>query len=274
MIFVSTLSVRNHWDAIKTIKRFVDNGLTKIELGADHGFMKDPGKVIKLKKEYGLDYTLHAFFPPARKNFMLNIGSVHKKILEDSIKVAKRCIEFCNKSGARLYSMHTPYLAEIDKKGNPLSKMIKVERCVEIMKDSLVEISDYAKRYGVKVALENHSGSNEALRFTRLSMIKEIIKSTGVRNVGLLVDIGHLNVAATKYEFDKKKEVEEVKDMIMELHVHENNGRKDMHKPLSNGSMLECFPKEILKRKILTLEGKNWSFNDIEKSKEIVKSLV
>jgi sugar phosphate isomerase/epimerase len=252
----------------------VDNGIKQLELGADHGFFEDTNQIIKIKKENELDVTVHAFFPPAKKNFMLNIGSANPEILKETINVAKNCIEFCNKIEARLYSLHSPYLSEVDTKGAILTKAITLEKCSEITKETLREIADYAKMYNIRIAVENHSGLNLVFVFTKPSMVKQLIKEAGVKNVGLLVDVGHLNVAATKFGFDKKKEINDVRDMIMELHISENDGTADQHRPLTSTKMLDCFQKDILQKVILTLEGINWTFEDIGKSKKIIESLV
>ncbi|MCP4351333.1 MAG: DUF692 family protein [Desulfobacterales bacterium] len=52
-------------------------------------------------------------------------------------------------------------------------------------------------------------------------------------NAGLLLDIGHLNVAAYYLGFDKvaflKKLVSKFRDKIFEIHVSSNSGEKDTH---------------------------------------------
>ena len=56
------------------------------------------------------------------------------------------------------------------------------------------------------------------------------------QNIGFLLDLGHLNVAANYFKFDKKKVLNNLfskyPDKIFELHMSENDGRLDSHKIL------------------------------------------
>ena len=58
--------------------------------------------------------------------------------------------------------------------------------------------------------------------------------------VGLLLDLGHLNVSSTINEFDRELFLEEYLDEfgenVMEVHISENNGWKDEHLPLKQNS--------------------------------------
>jgi len=275
MIFVSTTSLENHSDAVETVKRLVDAGITSIELGADHKFPVDAAKIIKMKKEFGLRYTVHAVFPPAKNKLMLNIGSADHETLRESIRIIKNSIDFCNKAEAELYSIHCGFLADIDRYGNPISETITKEKCLDIMKSSMAEIAEYAERYGIKIAMENHTALTAATLFIRPTEILNMIKETGLRNFGLLVDIGHLNITSNKLGFDKIEEIERVKDHILEFHISENNGERDEHKPLTSTRMIDFLPKELLKGRIVTLEGyNNFSIDDVKKSTDIIEKLI
>lgn len=274
MIFVSTTSLENHSDAIETVQRLVDNGIFNIELGADHEYFEDTNKIIEMKKEFGLNYTLHTFFPPAKDKFMLNIGSGNEKILKRSLEIIKNSMDFCRKADAKLYSIHSGYKGEIDGSGQMLSKPIKFERFMETVKQSAAEISDYGKDYGFKIALENQPPENEASPFTKPSKILDMIKELNLKNLGLLIDIGHLKFAAAKEGFDKNKEIEKVKDYILGMHVHDNDETHDMHNLLTNPMGLDHIPKDILKNKAVILEGfGNWSIEDIKKGISVIENL-
>lgn len=274
MIFVSTSSLDDHSDAVKTIKRLVEAGITDIELGADHSYPVNIKKILSMKKEFCLNYTVHAFFPPKKEKFMMNIGSGNKNILEKSIRLAKEYIEFCNKAEAKVYSLHCGLVNEIDRLGNPISKPITKQECREITKNSIADISDYAKRYDLKLALENPTALPGLELFAKPTEIAELIKELKLKNMGLLIDIGHLNVASKKFGFDGKQEIEKVKDMIIEFHISENNGEKDEHKQLTSTRMIEFLPKDLLKEKIATIELFNRDINGVKKSIEIVNDFI
>ena len=55
------------------------------------------------------------------------------------------------------------------------------------------------------------------------------------KNLGVLLDIGHLKVTANLLKFDANKFIGKLKDKIFAVHVHENNGRLDEHKCIREG---------------------------------------
>lgn len=205
---------------------------------------------------------------------MMNFGSGNREILEKSIKAAKGCIEFCNKAEAKVYSMHTGFVNEIDRHGNPISRPIPKQECREITKNSIAEISDYAKKYDLKLALENHSALPGLELFARPTEIAKMLKEAKLKNIGLLVDIGHINVASKILGFDKKHEIGKVKDMIIEFHISENNGEKDEHKQLTSTKMIEFLPKYLLKEKIATIELFNKDIEGVKKSIDIIENFI
>ena len=52
-------------------------------------------------------------------------------------------------------------------------------------------------------------------------------------NVGLLLDLGHLNISSNFFKFSKQsfldKYISNYKDRLLEIHISENNGIKDEH---------------------------------------------
>ncbi|MBW2991875.1 sugar phosphate isomerase/epimerase [Candidatus Woesearchaeota archaeon] len=274
MIFVSTTSLKEHSDAVETVKRLVDAGIKNIELGADHTHSGDIDELISMKKEFGLNYTAHTIFPPAERKFFINIASSDKAILKRSIKITKNSIDFCRRADAELYSMHGGFNCDIDINSNRISDFTPLDECMRIMKDSLTKVAEYAKEHGISIAVENNTPLFEFNLITRPTHIAGLVKELNLSNVGLLVDVGHLNVASKLEGFDKREEIEKVKEHILELHIHENDGIKDEHRPLSDSRMLDFLPKEVLKKAIKTLEGfRNWDIKDVKKSMEIISRL-
>ena len=120
MISVSTTSLKEHHDAVNAVQQLADSGILNIELGADHNYPVDEKRIIQMKKEFGLSYTVHAFFPPTKEKFIVNIGTGDKEKLKISLDVIKNSLEFVNEAEAKLYSMHPGFSTSIDLKGNPL----------------------------------------------------------------------------------------------------------------------------------------------------------
>ena len=73
---------------------------------------------------------------------------------------------------------------------------------------------------------------------------KSIMKMKGQLEFDLLLDLGHLHVSAETLRLDYRKECDGLKEHAKWLHVSDNNGIFDEHKPLKKGSaILEQFYK-------------------------------
>ena len=81
MIYISTGGFRN-LKPQSIIKKFSSAGIKSIELSG--GSYDEVKKIIKfLKKNKNLDYSLHNYFPVPKKNFVINLASVNKKVFNN-----------------------------------------------------------------------------------------------------------------------------------------------------------------------------------------------
>ena len=64
---------------------------------------------------------------------------------------------------------------------------------------------------------------------------KEILKELP-KNVGLLIDVGHLKVSARTLKFKPKKMFIDCKKRIFGYHLSDNNGKKDANAPFTKKS--------------------------------------
>ena len=81
------------------------------------------------------------------------------------------------------------------------------------------------------------------------------------KDVGLLLDLGHLNISSNLLKFDKIKFLEKFLDLygnrLLEVHISENNGIKDEHLALHKNSwQLEAISK-IKKIKVKSFNKNN-----------------
>ena len=128
-------------------------------------------------------------------------------------------------------------------------------------KDDLQEIINFAKENNVELCLENSDGlfAGDYL----IDLLKEF------PDLYFCLDIGHLNVALYNGSVKNLENfLKGIKDRVLELHIHYNNGQKDEHKEL-NKEGEEYFLK-ILKildndkqNMPLTLEGQVLRASDV-----------
>ena len=87
---------------------------------------------------------------------------------------------------------------------------------------SLDELEPYAREHGVRIAVENGI----------FTPIRKVLARYGPDYVGLCYDSGHGNVSG-----DGLDETEALKDRLISIHLHDNDGTGDQHNLLFTGTV-------------------------------------
>ena len=101
---------------------------------------------------------------------------------------------------------------------------------------------------------------------------KKLFKYFTPKNLGINLNIGHLNLAARAFKFSKVKFVEDIEDYIVAIELSHNNGIEDEHLPIKR----KAWYWKILEKKILItipkiLEYRNCNISKIKQSIELLK---
>jgi len=91
-----------------------------------------------------------------------------------------------------------------------------------LFRQSLDELQPFARQHHVRIALENGD----------LTDIAAVLSEYPPDYLGLCYDCGHGN----KIE-DGLDRLEELKDRLISVHLHDNDGASDQHKPLFSGTV-------------------------------------
>ncbi|MCD6518460.1 MAG: sugar phosphate isomerase/epimerase [Anaerolineae bacterium] len=97
----------------------------------------------------------------------------------------------------------------------------------EPIKRSLDELEPFARAHGVRIALEN-LGFPESFE-----IIAQILADYSPDYLGLCYDAGHGNLSGC----DGLTWLEKLKDRLISVHLHDNDGQSDQHKPLFSGTI-------------------------------------
>jgi len=149
--------------------------------------------------------------------------------------------------GLRLLDLHSPVgpekdwaasqeyqrLAGVDLVKNRIAMTARLAGQVVIMhvpdpsglpplRRSLDELAPYARRHGVRIALENGS----------FATISQVLSEYGPDYLGLCYDAGHGNV-----DGDGLDRLDALKHRLISVHLHDNDGRSDQHKLLFSGTV-------------------------------------
>ena len=172
----------------------------------------------------------------------INIASLNYRMREASVESVLESLEFAKKIGAEILVIHGGNLP-----GDfPVSLMPQAR---ENQISSLRKLINKAKDYEIVLGLENSTrGRNRPLvkqKEDHLSLIEKFNSP----NLRIILDIGHANVFGVPLE-DYLRSVDQY---LCEIHLHNNDGKKDYHQPLSEGEIDILNLLEIIKESGLSV---------------------
>lgn len=281
MIYISSACVKSGSIA-KVITSLGELGVKNIELSGGTDYYEGIENDLKrLEKKYGLTYACHAYFPPPKEAFVVNLASCNDKIYRQSIEHYEQCIHMLKHIGIRSLSVHAGFMVEVgtDEIGKRLNGRIVYDEksAYERFLYAYQHILKLCTASGIELYLENNVLSAENyeefenhnyLMMTDYDSIMEMRKQL---DFNLLLDLGHLHVSAKTLHINFQNECSKLKKYVKWLHLSENDGVSDEHRPLREGSeILQEFRKIYVQGMNVTLETTG-SIDDILKSVELLK---
>lgn len=279
------------------LEHFASIGLDYVELPV-HGLdavmngrlnRKKVGKIKKILSDFEFRYTIHSPNPlnlMDQENFTLHLD-VFRASLEFAAEIGSEILVY--HSGRFIPEEKFPINKNRNLPGDEKKKLLEIEAgALEKLSDEYPEII---------ICLENarpylfHSPYCYAEKITPL---KEQVERINKKNVKIILDIGHLNMAANFYHFDPVKEISGIKDLIAHTHIHDNFGgavyhyekiqtfqlpfgRGDSHMPVGWGNIPI---REILSTYIASYKGafimelRSRYFDYIEESANNIKKIM
>lgn len=241
-IYISTSAfqqdiLEESWDA-------APYGIRKIEFsGGKHSGYERAVKGIERLLGVGVTNVLiHNYFPIPEESFVLNFASGNPAILEQSFSLARRALSLCSRFGIPYYSFHPGYLADGYEKrdghfGFSSGVFAPYHQALSRFRESADRLLEMASAQGVGIAVENlfpAPGNVQTSLNCSMEEVEEIL-CTVPEEVGLLLDLGHLNVTAHYLGIDRQGFVDLLRARfsrrIVELHLSGNNGLQDEHLP-------------------------------------------
>ncbi|MEK6791514.1 MAG: hypothetical protein AABY45_07440 [Deltaproteobacteria bacterium] len=275
MVYVSTASVQTD-DAAQAVSALSTSGILSIELSG--GGAHDAGlleKLMALKREKGIVFLVHGYFPPPPEHFILNFadtGARTRQFITGSLG-------FVSALDAPYYSIHAGFRKEFtfnnellyETKGAPCFSLSGIDENISWFK---------VVNPGTRLVIENLYPNNKNIEACFLMHIGEITSFIAGRpDVELLLDLGHLNVSATLLGFNFQSAVDRLftdyAGRIAEIHLSENHGDTDDHLLLCKDSRQLGIVRETAKiirenGVRLTIEGRGAKMKDVLKSYALV----
>ncbi len=281
MIYVSSSCIHKN-KISQIIETYAKAGIKNIELsGGTVYYSEIEQDLIRLRDRYGITYACHAYFPPPKVPFVVNLAACNDEIYQQSVSHYINCIEMMRRIGCNTLSVHAGFLVEIHP--NEIGKKLNGH----ILYDEQTAYERFCKAYrqldqlcadsGIFLYLENNVLSPENYRefqgqnYLMMTDYASIQKMREQLDFHLLLDLGHLYVSSHTLGLDYEKECSLLLGDAGWIHISENNGLKDEHKPLKqDGEIMKAFATKDCSSVNVTLETVG-EIHDILAGIELVK---
>lgn len=204
-------------DVIENVKQLIEYGADKVELmmdGEKWNQMEESFPVLAEQlKEFDIEYSIH---PPA---WDINLTSENKAIRTASFNEYKKAITFASMIQASHVVIHPGFC---------YSPIFSKEQAKKRAINDIKQLCEIAESLQVRLAIEN-VGYNGTSLYTEEEFIHCL---DGVsETAGYLIDVGHAQLNG----WNVSKMIYRVKDRLFGLHLHDNGGAEDDHRPISEG---------------------------------------
>lgn len=281
-VFCSTTGAGNQ-SAFVVAEKLITAGIVNIELSGGI-FVEDVERKILNLNNRVQKLIIHNYFPIPKKSFVINLASYNEVILSQSIDFLKRSIDVSSSLKSKIFAVHSGFL--IDPLPHELGSVLDHsviqdrEKSLQIFRNSLVELSDYANEKAVSLLIENNviskpnfeKHNQDIFLLTTPYEIKDFFSALP-KEIGLLVDTGHLKVSANVHGFDFGDALVNLKDFARGYHFSENLGDTDDHLPFS---IHEWEWRDLVKKNLdyYSLEFKTFDYENIKKIVEEFNSFL
>jgi sugar phosphate isomerase/epimerase len=250
-------------------------GFTNIELSGGtkyyEGYLDD---LLSLKEEFSLSFNVHNYFPPPKEDFVLNLIDIDERNAALSTETISEGVRVSKTLGASSYAFHPGYTVVMSpekkdgyfvyKKDEPFDKQEKEELFYERFETLLEGLP----KERPPLCIENLFPFNSEEDFSLFTRPEEVMRFLeryrDLPDVGLLLDLGHLNVSSHYLGFDKitfiRDLVADFPHKIFGMHLSENDGTVDGHQGAESGSWQVAMVKRnqsLLRDIPVTLEWRN-----------------
>lgn len=202
-----------------------NNGFEHLEILMDHPLYSPDilsyNELIELKWSYDVELLIHC--PSTSTNFIA-ISEVMRKA---SYAEMQRVLHLADRAGAEVVTFHLGWNPGFVNNGSfYYSRELFEEHNERVL---LKELKPFLKRTEVLLALENTIAFDKGIT----KALEEILHET---DLALTLDVGHYNIQKCDFFLENF-------ERVVNIHLHDNDGRRDEHLPLGRGKVdLNVFP--------------------------------
>jgi len=191
--------------------------------------------------EKNCDFLIHNYIPFETKPYVLNLASKNRRTIDKTIFHIKKAIEILKSMDKYYYSLHPGFhydLLPIISTDNYFVRANNSPNDTQTFYDMLLFIKDtILDENNFSIAIENLHPRTSQDTFSFVCTPDDIMNYLSfiknIDNYGFLLDLGHLNIASNKLNFDKFNFLDELfskfNNKIFQIHLSDNNGLEDSH---------------------------------------------
>lgn len=187
----------------------VELGVTTLDLIAGGRIIKDRAeRLVALAKQFNFRYTVHGL---VSSNFM------DPATCRYQIDAAKALVEICDRIDARILVQH----------GGCLRAEQIFDRAAADLREreALLELAEFARPYGVRIALENIFTTEPGQYRQTPAEVAETVKAVNHANVVALIDFSHAYIESTYRGLNFREQIAAMAPVAGHLHLHDSFGR-------------------------------------------------
>jgi sugar phosphate isomerase/epimerase len=264
----------------------------RVEISAPHEYqsLEELESALRELRAEGFFLTLHNYFPPPVDSFVLNLAAEDDHGKQMSQALIEGALRLAQAAEAPIYGVHAGYLSRADAQENGSFKFSDDMSSYSAALDRAIafvnEIAPKFEAQGVHFLIENlfPSPKKRHSLFCSFEEVEEFMNQVP-KSVGLLFDLGHMNVSSTILEFERDFFLDRYLDVysgrLREVHISENGGQKDEHLAVAKGSWQLDALRRIQETKadgdglrVFCVEARNASIEELRTSVALVDDII
>lgn len=241
-IYVSTTCIPGVQPLASRLAAYHRYGLHAVELG--QGVTVDEESLARLPAMGG-QFLVHNYFPPPAESFVLNLASKDERIRQQSLELVLEALAWTARLNAPFYSVHAGFITDPLSFGTtsyvfPMPDLPdEAERALQRYRATLETALERARQLGVGIIIENNNVTPELRGKLLLQSADEFLalfRDLPAPHLGIMLDTGHLNIAARTLGFDRLDFVDRLATYIRAFQISDNDGAADWGQPVRAGS--------------------------------------
>jgi sugar phosphate isomerase/epimerase len=170
----------------------------------------------------GLKATLHSTF------YDINLSTFNSYLREATMQCYRRYLELGSFLGIEVMVVHGGHVHRDAAKNHELVKLARKN-----LVENLKILGDFGAERNILIGLENSPPNPNQLMVKDWNDHIDILKQVDHPNVGAVLDTAHAHLQGQ----DIQQYFRHIKDRLVEIHAHNNNGREDLHSAMQTGEI-------------------------------------